>query len=448
VDQLVARAAGPGGGGGGAGGGAPLTEFVYPSFRARALGYATEMLGTLALEASGVDPPVLGDEPAARPSLTRRKAFASLARAHLTIRSVWLRNSLRGAAGLALAVTIAKVTDISHGFWVVLGALSVLRSSALGTGATIVRALAGTVAGFVVGTAIMVGLGSHIIALWFVLPAAVLVAGAAPAVISFAAGQAGFTVFVVIVFNILVPTGWSVGLVRIEDVAIGCGVSLAVGLLLWPRGAAAAFGRALSDAYATASEYLVAAVDRVVAPLADQPTRLQCDRAAAAYHRMDDAYRQFLAERGAKAFSLPAATGLVTGAVRLRMAAHSLATLPLRPAGASLPGMAADPAGTVAMAEVAGAVDAAALGVRDACLRVHAWYLDFAGVLAGAGRPVPPVADDRDRLRGQLTGAFESASAAHDVAGVRRALRLLWADEDLDEEYVLQRSLASLAPLT
>jgi len=52
--------------------------------------------------------------------------------------------------------------------------------------------------------------------------------------ISFAAGQAGFTLVVVILFNIIEPTGWRVGLTRIEDVAIGCGVSIVVGLLFWP----------------------------------------------------------------------------------------------------------------------------------------------------------------------------------------------------------------------
>jgi uncharacterized membrane protein YccC len=36
------------------------------------------------------------------------------------------------------------------------------------------------------------------------------------------------------------PAGWRVGLVRIEDVALGCAVSLVVGLLFWPRGATAA----------------------------------------------------------------------------------------------------------------------------------------------------------------------------------------------------------------
>ena len=41
------------------------------------------------------------------------------------------------------AVLVAKTTSVEHAFWVVLGALSVLRSNALGTGATALQALAG-----------------------------------------------------------------------------------------------------------------------------------------------------------------------------------------------------------------------------------------------------------------------------------------------------------------
>ena len=61
-----------------------------------------------------------------------------------------------------------------------------------------------------------------------------------PPTISFAAGQAAFTLTLLILFNILAPEGWKIGLVRIEDIALGSAVSLAVGLLFWPRGAGAA----------------------------------------------------------------------------------------------------------------------------------------------------------------------------------------------------------------
>ena len=84
--------------------------------------------------------------------------------------SVWLRNSLRGAAGLALAVLVARVTDAQNGFWVVLGTISVLRSSALATGTTVVEAITGTVIGIVVGGLMVWAIGAHTWLLWAVLP--------------------------------------------------------------------------------------------------------------------------------------------------------------------------------------------------------------------------------------------------------------------------------------
>ena len=59
------------------------------------------------------------------------------------------------------------------------------------------------------------------------LPIAVLVAAYAPGTAPFAVGQAAFTVTVAVLFNLLVPVGWKVGELRVEDVAIGCAVSLA-----------------------------------------------------------------------------------------------------------------------------------------------------------------------------------------------------------------------------
>jgi uncharacterized membrane protein YccC len=58
-----------------------------------------------------------------------------------------------------------------------------------------------------------------------------------PTAVSFLVGQAAFTLFVVVLFDLLQPQGWRLGLVRVEDIALGVGVSLVVAVLLWPRGA-------------------------------------------------------------------------------------------------------------------------------------------------------------------------------------------------------------------
>jgi uncharacterized membrane protein YccC len=105
-----------------------------------------------------------------------------------------------------------------------------------------------------------VGIGTNTTVLWFLLPPAVFLAGVAPAVISFAGGQAAFTLALLILFNVIQPTGWRLGLVWIEDIAIGVGVSLVVGVLFWLRGAAAALRRALAEAYADVAGYLASTV--------------------------------------------------------------------------------------------------------------------------------------------------------------------------------------------
>ena len=216
-------------------------------------------------------------------------------------------NSLRGAIALGLAVLVADLSGVQHGFWVVFGTLSVLRSNALSTGAERASARwSGPPSGSSSAGVLVYLIGTNTAVLWALLPFAVLIAGLAPAAISFAAGQAAFTITLLILFNILVPAGWTIGLVRIEDVAIGCAVSLVVGLLFWPRGAGAALGRALSQAYLDSARYLADAVAYGVGrcdaagPPAPAPSQRGA-QAAAASRRLDDTFRGYLTERGAEA---------------------------------------------------------------------------------------------------------------------------------------------------
>ena len=164
-----------------------------------------------------------------RPESLRRWSAAAgeLTRQQLDRRSAILRSAIRGAAGLAIAVGLATALEVQHSFWVVLGALSVLRSSARGTGETALQAVLGTAFGVVIAAAVLIGLGSNPAVLWTLLPITILRVGAiAP---SFVAGQAGFTLVVVVLFTIIAPAGLDVGLIRIEDVALGCAVSVGVG---------------------------------------------------------------------------------------------------------------------------------------------------------------------------------------------------------------------------
>ena len=72
-----------------------------------------------------------------------------------------LKRQVRAAMPDAVAVFIAQQTGLQHAFWVVLGTLSVLRSNALATGASIVRALAGTAVGILVGAALVIAIGTR-----------------------------------------------------------------------------------------------------------------------------------------------------------------------------------------------------------------------------------------------------------------------------------------------
>jgi uncharacterized membrane protein YccC len=245
---------------------------------------------------------------------------------HASIRSVWFRNSARGAIALALAVAVAYATGVQHGFWVILGTLSVLRTTAASTGSTAMRALAGTVAGFAVGAALLLAIGTSPTALWIALPFAVFVASYAPGTAPFVVGQAAFTVTVVVIFNLLVPAGWKVGLLRVEDVALGCAVSLVVGLLFWPRGAAALVGDDLGDAFRRGAAYLTQAVDWALGVRQAPPSSAVA--AVTASSRVDEALRAFLAEQGAKHMSNEDLWTLVMASTRLRLTAYAVASLP------------------------------------------------------------------------------------------------------------------------
>jgi uncharacterized membrane protein YccC len=415
-----------------------ISEFITsldPSFRAQELAFAISLVGrnidlaAAAERRSWVDR-LLGRQPEGLPGTL--SAAQERAAAHVERHSVWLHNSVRGGAGLGLAVLVANVTGVQHSFWVVLGALSVLRSNALSTGQNALRGLLGTAVGFVVGALLLIGIGTSTTVLWVLLPVAILVAGVAPAAIGFAAGQAGFTVVLVILFNIIAPAGWRVGLLRIEDIAIGCTVSLVVGLLFWPRGAGAALSRALSEAYTDSAEFLARAVEfgmvrcDVSAESLPAP-RNEAVRAAAASRRLDDTFRAYLAERGAKPVSLPEVTSLVTGVAGLRLAADAVLDLWQREDGQA-PGDRAGARGELLTSSEA----------------VRSWYEDFAASIASRGQvrdPLPHdlVADGRlvDAVRTDLRLADGRASAT--------AVRMIWTGDHLDAARRLQATLVGPA---
>jgi uncharacterized membrane protein YccC len=302
----------------------------------------------------------------------RIEATGKLARAHVSMRSVWLHNSLRGAAGLALAVLVGQLGDLQHGFWVVLGTMSVLRSNALSTGTTVLWALAGTFAGILVGGALIAAVGTNPAVLWPLLPFAVLLAAYAPRAVSFAAGQAAFSLVVLILFNLIDPSGWQVGLTRIEDVAIGAGVSLVTGLLIWPRGATAVLREALGDAFADAAAYLDATIRSLLG--AEAGPAESATRAFASSQLLDTTLRAFLTERssargGVEELGLLSAAATRVGRVA-RLLQHAQVLVRLTPVDERLP-------------RVLEARDAFEAERRARC----GWFEDLAAAISDAAPP-------------------------------------------------------------
>ena len=378
------------------------------TFHARQLAVVTQSAATDALVASRtVDAEVIahdrlrwyrsvGTAVEAGPAARLRRMGAVAVR-HASLRSVWVVNSLRGALALAAAVATADLTGVQHGFWVALGTLSVLRTSATSTGATALRALAGTAAGFVIGSVLVLAIGSDTALLWAMLPVSVCAAAYCSGRGWFETGQAAFTVLVAVLFNLLVLVGWRVGVVRVEDVALGCLVSVVIGALLWPRGVVGVVADDLADAFRQGGSYLSESMNWTLGRSAVRPASgLQTESASL---RLDGALRALLAEQGTKQIPQEHLWRLVGAAMRLRLTAHALARTPPVPAGFQ----AAD----------------------DALVRwtagLVAWYDTLALSLAGEA-----AADRRT-----LESALPSVPGLSDPAGAAIPARAIWLGEHL-----------------
>jgi len=232
------------------------------------------------------------------PELSRRSVWNTF-REELTPSSIWLRNSLRTGLGVAVAVFVARSLAVPFAFWVVLGTLSALRSNVSATGRSALLALGGTALGVLLAVP-FVGVTGGVAWLWWaVLPLLVFLAAYTPAAVNFVVGQVAFSVLVVVLFNILAPTDWQIGLVRVEDAALGVGISAVVGLLLWPRGAQGQLRSALADLYDAAASSLSFSFRRMLTD-ADEP-----EEEVSGSHRVarteairaQEVFEQFLNER-------------------------------------------------------------------------------------------------------------------------------------------------------
>jgi hypothetical protein len=147
--------------------------------------------------------------------------------------------------------------------------------------------------------------------------------------------------------------------------------------------------------------------------------------------RLDDAFRQFLAERGAKVVPVDSIANLFTGANRIRLAAFTLASQPVH---------SSDAEASESLA-VAGAV------LRDSYASCHRWYEQFGEFLSNRREALDAPPDREAMLHEVLTKSFEDARAKQRSGDLRETLRMLWVDELLEIQRQVQVDLANAAVL-
>jgi hypothetical protein len=135
-------------------------------------------------------------------------------------------------------------------------------------------------------------------------------------------------------------------------------------VLLWPRGASAAIRRAISDSFFAGGRYLDASVGCRVSGTPFVP-KLQRD-ALAAGRRLDDAVRQFVAERGQTNLPTIQFADLASVAISLRLSADAIRAL----RGERGPGDAET-----------GAERSQQAGVLEDAAAVSSWYTTVARVI-------------------------------------------------------------------
>ena len=191
------------------------------------------------------------------------------------------QNAIRLAVGLAAARLVAGELDLSHGFWMPLATLTLMRTSVATTRAAVVPAFLGTIAGGLIAALVLALAGADSTVYEVAFPFVMVLALAAGPLIGPVAGQAMFTLLVAMLFAQMAPVSWRLAEVRILDVVLGGLLGAVVGLLVWPRGATGEMRRTAEATLKAAANDLESTVGflthREVAAAGQRDTR--CGRA-------------------------------------------------------------------------------------------------------------------------------------------------------------------------
>ena len=216
-----------------------------------------------------------------------------------------------------------------------------------------------------------------------------------------------------------------------------------MGLVFWPRGAAAVLRQSLGRAYSRGADYVAVTASQLTSD--DDPARRdaagQAEQAGAvALHQLDDAYRQYLGERSAKRESPESVARLVVGANRVMRAGRSMA---------ALSAMLAD--GHVAASrppygdQYGDRLDGQVLAVRS-------WFVTLGDALVnGTSVPAPQPPDPRHQR--DLLQYLRDSSATGQAADLHTALLVLWASQHLEmlqgmEEHLVEPAAAAAEQLS
>lgn len=221
------------------------------------------------------------------------EAPGALLRSGVHRHSVWLSNALRTGLGAAVCVLLADSLGIQHGLWVVLAALTCIQGTF--SGPESLRRMVTIAAGSVIGVVL-----ASVVLLPTVPPWAFIVLLGAAALIGKLCQARGALVAQIayspiMLFNLALltwpPTG-GLGVIRIEDVALGASVAAVLTLAVFPVGVRRLLmtleiqARTLSVAYLTAS---IAAVRG--GPAVPSSQRQSCETAILSFeHALDAAY--------------------------------------------------------------------------------------------------------------------------------------------------------------
>lgn len=209
-----------------------------------------------------------------------QRPLAGFIRSQLTLSSPWLRNALRSATGLAIAMFVVSVTTIEDGFWVLLGVIAVLRFDSLTTKRNAWQALLGTAIGVVITSGIIMVFGYHLGVLWVLLVISVFLAGWTAVAWNYPVAQAAFSGFVLLlVATVKWPPQLLTGEFRVLDVALGAVIAVAVALVMWPRGAAGILNAAMKRNVLATWKYLSDVLRAYAGPV--PPGQLESDLEAA-----------------------------------------------------------------------------------------------------------------------------------------------------------------------